>query len=85
MSSGARLIMSNSCLSSLPIYTIGFYLMLLGTHMSMDSVRSKFFWRGAGSNLKYHMVKWPVVCQPRAFGGLGIINTQILNECLMVK
>jgi hypothetical protein len=31
------------------------------------------------------MLKWSVVCRPREFGGLGIINTQILNECLMVK
>jgi hypothetical protein len=31
------------------------------------------------------MVKWHVVCRPKEFGRLGIINTQILNECLMTK
>jgi hypothetical protein len=30
-------------------------------------------------------VKWHVVCRPKEFGRLGIINTQILNECLMTK
>jgi hypothetical protein len=30
MSSGARLILSNSCLASLPTYTMGFYLLPLG-------------------------------------------------------
>jgi hypothetical protein len=31
------------------------------------------------------MVKWEAVCRPRKFGGFGIINTQITNECMMVK
>jgi hypothetical protein len=43
MSSGARLTLTNSCLSSLPTYTMGFYLLPLGTHRLMDGVRSKFF------------------------------------------
>jgi hypothetical protein len=51
----------------------------------MDGVRAKIFWRGAGDSFKYHMVKWHDVCHPKEFGGLGIINTQILNECLMIK
>jgi hypothetical protein len=51
----------------------------------MDGVRSKFFWRGAGNNFKYHMIRWSVVYGPKEQGGLGIINTRILNECLIVK
>jgi hypothetical protein len=64
---------------------MGFYLLPLGTHRSMDSVRAKIFWRGAVSDFKYHTVKWSTVYRPREFGGLGILNTQVLNECLMVK
>jgi hypothetical protein len=85
MPSGGRLILTNSCLSSLPTYTMGFYLVPLGIHRKMDHVRAKFFWRGAGGEFKYHMVRWPAVCHPKMFGGRGIINTQIFNECLMVK
>jgi hypothetical protein len=51
----------------------------------MNSVRAKFFWRGAGSEFKYHMVKWQAVCRPKEFGGLGIINTMLFNECLVAK
>jgi hypothetical protein len=57
MSSGARLILTNSCLSSLPTYVMGFYLLTQGTHRKMDGVRSTFFWRGVGDSFKYHMVK----------------------------
>jgi hypothetical protein len=85
MSSGGRLILSNSCLATLPTYVIGFYLLPQGNHRKMDSIRSRFFWRGAGDAFKYHMVRWEAVCRPKDLGGLGIINTQIFNECLVVK
>jgi hypothetical protein len=31
------------------------------------------------------MVKWENVCLPKDFGGLGIINTRMLNEALILK
>jgi hypothetical protein len=43
MSSGARLILTSNCLSSLPTYVMGFYLLTQGTHKKMDRVRSRFF------------------------------------------
>jgi hypothetical protein len=51
----------------------------------MDQVRSRFFWRGAGGEFKYDMMKWDAVCRPIEFGGQGILNTQIFNECSMEK
>jgi hypothetical protein len=42
-SSSGRLILTNNCLSSVPIYTLGFYLLPLGTHRKMDSITSNFF------------------------------------------
>jgi hypothetical protein len=84
-SSGWRLILTNSCLTSLPFFTMGFYLLPLGTHRDRDSVRARFFWRGVGEEFKYHMARWPALCRPKDLGELGIINTQILNECLMTK
>jgi hypothetical protein len=68
MSSGARLILSNSCLASLSTYNMGFYLLSLGTHRSMNTIRSRFFWRGTGDDFKYHMVKWETVCRPKEAG-----------------
>lgn len=51
----------------------------------MDAIRAKFFWQGAKDNFKYHMAKWIVVCMPKDQGGVGIINTYIMNQCLMTK
>jgi hypothetical protein len=36
MSSGGKLILTNSCLTSLPIYTMGFYLLPKRSHDSFD-------------------------------------------------
>lgn len=57
MTSGGKLILSNSCLTSLPMYVMGFYLLpyLLpkGMHKKMDAIRGKFFWQGVGEAFKY--------------------------------
>ena len=85
LSSGGKLVQTNACLTSLPIFTMGFYLLPKSSHGGMDSVRGKFFWQGAREEFKYHMAKWDTLSRPKDQGGLGIINTQIMNECLLVK
>ena len=43
LSSGGRLILTNSTLSSLPIYTMGFYRFNEEVHKKMDTIRSRVF------------------------------------------
>jgi hypothetical protein len=43
LSAGGRLILTNSCLSSLPMYCMGFYLLPKEFHYKMNSIRSNFF------------------------------------------
>ena len=85
LSLGGRLILTNSCLSSLPMYTIGFYLLPKMVHAEMDQIRGNFFWQGAGGDFKYHMAKMDTICRPRTQGGLGLVNTSLMNECLLTK
>ena len=47
--------------------------------------RSRFFWEGVGDKRKMHWLNWPAVCIPKDQGGLGIINSKILNIALMAK
>jgi hypothetical protein len=84
MSSGWRHILTNSCLSSIPLYRMGFYLLKDSVHKTMDTIRAKFLWQGAEEKFKY-MAKYEMVCRPKDQGGLGIINTKIMNESLLVK
>jgi len=85
LSSGGKLVLTISCLSSLPIFMMGFYLLPKSVHKWMDSLRGKFFWQGAKEEFKYHMASWDSVSRPKDKGGLGIINTKLMNECLLVK
>ena len=85
LSSGGRLVLTNSCLSSLPIFTMGFYLLPKGFHQYMDSVRGNFFWKGTKEDFRYHLASWEMLCRPKDQGGVGIINTTIMNECLLTK
>ena len=85
LSSGGRLILTNSSLSSMPTYTMGMFLLQDGVHKQMDTIRSQFFWRGDSEKFKYHMMKWENVRLPKDFGGLGITNTRIFNESILMK
>jgi hypothetical protein len=58
---------------------MGFYLLKDGVHSEMDSIRTKFLWQGAEEKFRYHMAKWEMVSRPKDQGGLGIINTKIMN------
>ena len=85
MSSAARLILTNSSLSSLPLFTMEMFLLADGVHAKLDTPRSRFFWEGTGIKRKYHLVKWAAVCRPKKFGGLGILNSKLMNVALLAK
>nr|XP_051197209.1 uncharacterized protein LOC127310588 [Lolium perenne] len=85
LASAGRLELTNSCLSSLPMFAMGIYLLHDATHLAMDRPRSRFFWEGVGNKRKYHMVDWATVCKPKEMGGLGILNTKLMNIALMLK
>jgi hypothetical protein len=85
LSSGGKLILTNSCLTSLPMYTMGFFLLPKKVHEGMDSIRGRFFWQGAEEEFKYHVAKINTISRPKDQGGMGVINTKIMNECLLVK
>lgn len=80
-----KLILTNNCLSNLPMYVMGFYMLPKGVHTKMDNIRAKFFWQGARKSFKYHVAKWISASKPKIFGGLGILNTYLMNQCLITK
>jgi hypothetical protein len=85
MSSGGRLILVNSCLSSIPTYIMSFYHLTDGHHGELDTIRRRLFWQGGSKTHKYHIAKWERITVPKEFGGLGIIDTRRMNDYLLNK
>jgi hypothetical protein len=85
LSFGGKSILINSSLTSIPMYTMGFYWIHEGTHPRFDSTRGNFFWEGVGNKKKYHMIKWEALDKPKEFGGLGFIDTRVMNTALLCK
>ena len=85
LSSGGKTVLINSRLSSIPMYTVGVYILYEGIYQALDSARSKFFWQGMNKKRKYHMVKWEALNRPKYFGGLGFTDVRVMNTCLVAK
>ncbi|EEE65481.1 hypothetical protein OsJ_20885 [Oryza sativa Japonica Group] len=80
VSYGGKEILINSCLSSIPLYAMGFYKLPEGVHKKMDSVRGRFYWQGIQKKKKkYHMLSLGAMSRPKDYGGLGFLETRKMN------
>jgi len=71
LSSGGRLVLINSVLSSLPMYMMSFFAIPKGVLKILDYYRSKFFWQCEEHSKKYRPAKWSILCKPKCMGGWG--------------
>ena len=51
----------------------------------LDHFRSRFFWQGSEEKKKYRLTKWNVICRPRDQGGLGVLDLEVQNKCMLSK
>ena len=65
LASGGRLVLINDCLTNIPMFVMGFYLLHDGTHEKLDKIRSRFFWAKENGKQRYHMVKWDAIASLR--------------------
>lgn len=70
-SSGGRLILMNSSLTSIVYYYMAMFLLPKMVIYKLDKYRKKFFWREIEGNKRYHLVKWDRICRSKKKGGLG--------------
>jgi hypothetical protein len=85
LSSGGRLVLINSVLSSLPMFMMSFFRIPKGVIEKLDYYRSRFFWQSDEHKKKYRLAKWGVLRTPKSIGGLGIVDLDIQNKCLLSK
>jgi len=44
-----------------------------------------FFWQYDQEKKKYKLVKWPILREPKDQGGMGIMNLELQNRCVLSK
>ena len=62
LSTGCRLTLINSVLSSLPMYMMSFFEIPKGVCKKLDYFRSRFFWQSDEHKRKYRLAKWDILC-----------------------
>lgn len=82
---GGRVILINSILNFIPIYTLSFYKASCKVLNEIHSIMDKFLWRGLEDKRVIHRMSWEHVCQPKEDGGLGIINLEVFNKAFLMK
>jgi hypothetical protein len=85
LSSGGKMILIESCLSSVTNYTMSVYLLQEEVYQKMDTTRANFFRYVPNMKRKYHMAKWETLATPKNAGGASFANTRIMNKCLLSK
>lgn len=51
----------------------------------MDKRGGDFFCQRVSDTFKYHVAKMDTLCRPENQGGIGMLNTRIMNECMLTK
>jgi hypothetical protein len=72
-------------LTSLAMFMLSFFQVPKGVLQKLDYYRSHFLWPCDEHKKKYHLTKWSVLCTPKNLGGLGILNLELQNRCVLSK
>ena len=67
------------------MFMMSFFEIPKGVAEKLDHYRSRFFWQSTSDKHIYRLAKWDILCRPKDQGGLGILNLQVQNKCLLAK
>jgi hypothetical protein len=80
-----RLVLINPILTRMVLFMLLFFQMPRGVLEKIEYFRSRFFWQSDEHKKKYRLAKWDILCQPKDYGGMGIMNIDVQNRCMLSK
>ncbi|RVW69131.1 Cycloartenol synthase [Vitis vinifera] len=82
---GGRITLIRSTLSNLPIYFMSIFQLPRAVRMRLEQIQRDFLWGGGALEQKLHLVRWPIVCEDKIKGGLGVKSLGSFNKALLGK
>ena len=79
------LVLIISVFASLPMFILSFCEVSRGILKKIEYYRSRLFWQNDGHKMKYRLVKWNTLLQPKEQEGIGIQDLDIQNKYLLRK
>jgi hypothetical protein len=83
LSSQAKRILIQTCRASIPIYLLSFFRFPKWALQLINTQLANCMWNDEEGHKKIHLANWPSICMKKEYGGLGILNMQDLNLCLI--
>ncbi|KAL4308214.1 hypothetical protein GQ457_01G004750 [Hibiscus cannabinus] len=85
LSFGGRISLVKSVLSSLPMFFMSLFRMPVAVSKRITCMVSNFLWGGMMDKKQIHWVNWSLLCQSVENGGLGLMDFDLQNRCLLGK
>ncbi|XP_058725667.1 uncharacterized protein LOC131596956 [Vicia villosa] len=85
LSKAGRVVLINSVLNAIPIYSLSFYKAPTKMLGEIQSIQSNFLWSGGDLRRTIHWVCWDTVYKYREEGSFGVKNVEIMNVALIIK
>ena len=80
ISKRGRITLIRSTLSDLPIYFMFIFQLPRAVRMRLEQRQRDFLWGGGALEQKPHLVRWPIVCEDKSKGGLGVKSLGPFNR-----
>ncbi|KAI5432802.1 hypothetical protein KIW84_020202 [Lathyrus oleraceus] len=85
LSIGGKVVMINSFLNVLPIFSLSFYKAPIIILKEIVRIRSCFLWGGGVGDKRVHWVSWKSIFRQREKGGMEIKDITMFNKSLLFK
>ncbi|KAH9791596.1 putative ribonuclease H protein [Citrus sinensis] len=77
--------LTQTVLQVIPVYAMQTTSLPIGINMKIDKACRKFIWSGNSNQQRMSMVSWDTLCKPKAYGGLGLKELNVMNKALLMK
>lgn len=85
LSMGAKIVLIESILSSLPVYLLYIFKPPKGVIVQIEKLFSNFLWRQLEYGLRYYWVAWEKMCSSTNVGEVGFRSLQTVVDAFACR